>query len=53
MPAPKKGEQKGAAHVMLESLTDDKFHKLYFIYKPKDPKAVIQAGIAMLQFNAK
>ena len=53
MPVPQKGQQMGTAHVTLESVTDGRLHKLYFIYKSKDPKAMIQAGIAMLQFNAK
>ncbi|MEP6949343.1 MAG: ThuA domain-containing protein, partial [Ginsengibacter sp.] len=38
IPVPRKGEQKGTALVMLESLPGGAFHKLYFIYKPKDPK---------------
>jgi len=50
---PQKGELNGTAKVMLEPVTDTRFHKLYFIYKPKDPKTSIEAGIAALQFNAK
>lgn len=53
MPIPQKGRQTGSAHVTLESVTDGRFHKLYFMYKQKDPKEEIHAGISMLQFNAK
>jgi glucose/arabinose dehydrogenase/cytochrome c551/c552 len=53
MPVPQKGQQMGIAHVPLESAADGRLHKLYFIYKSRDPKAVSQAGISMLQFNAK
>ena len=53
MTIPQKNLLKGAAHVKLESITDNRFHKLYFIYKPKDPKVKIEAGVEMLQFNGK
>ncbi len=53
IPAPPKGSQMGMAHLALETAADGKFHKIYFIYQSKDPKAAIQAGVAMLQFNAK
>ena len=53
IPVPQKGQKSGIAHVTLESVIDGRLHKLYFIYKSKDPKAMIQAGIAGLQFNAK
>jgi cytochrome c len=53
MPVPQKGQQTGAAHVPLEPISDGRFHKLYFIYKPKDPKVLIEGGVSMLQFNAK
>jgi cytochrome c len=50
---PQKNLLKGAAHVTLEPVTDARFHKLYFIYKSKDPKVKIEAGIEMLQFNGR
>lgn len=53
MPVPKKDQRTGTVYARLEEVTDGKFHKLYFIYKPQKGKEAIQAGIAMLQFNAK
>ncbi len=53
VPMPQKSQKTGTAHVALEPITDGTFHKLYFIYKSKDPKAILQAGVSMLQFNAK
>jgi cytochrome c len=52
MPTPKKDDREGIARIALSPVDDGKYHKLYFIYKAK-PDAVIQAGISMLQFNAK
>ena len=51
MPVPKKGQRNGITHVTLEPTKDNQFHKLYFIYKPKN--GVIQAAVSMLQFGAK
>ena len=51
MTIPPKNPLNGAAHVKLESITDDRFHKLYFIYKSKDPKVKTEAGVEKLQFN--
>jgi len=51
MPVPQKGQRNGITHVTLEPAKDNQFHKLYFIYKPKnDP---LQAAVSMLQFGAK
>ncbi|MEO8764399.1 MAG: ThuA domain-containing protein [Ginsengibacter sp.] len=53
MPVPQKEAPNGKVFVALESVTDQAFHKLYFIYTPGDLKINIDAGIAGLQFNAK
>ena len=50
MPAPKKGQQSGIARVPLETtITDGKFHTIYFIYKPQQP---IVGGIRSVTFNS-
>ena len=53
MAAPPKGAVKSIVSVLLQPVTDGRFHKLYFIYKPQDANATIQATIGGLQFNAK
>ena len=53
MPLPKKGELMGIAHVKLEPLAGGGFHKLYFIYKPKDSMTAVQAQVTGVEFNGK
>ena len=53
MPVPQKGSQSGMANIPVEAVTDGKFHKLYIVYKPNNPKGAAQAGIMMVKFNAK
>ena len=53
VPTPQKNTKTGIAPVVLDQVKDGNFHKLYFIYKSKDPTAATEAGISMLQFNAK
>lgn len=49
--APKAGEKTAMAHIALQPISDGKFHTIYFVYKPKDPKTPIQVGITAVQFN--
>ncbi|MES1214903.1 MAG: ThuA domain-containing protein [Bacteroidota bacterium] len=53
IPAPKKDQRTGEVPVSLQAIQDNKFHKLYFIYKPGDLKNPVRAGIATIQFSAK
>jgi len=53
MPAPKKNQQMGIAHVPLVAVTDGAFHSLYFINKPDNSKSATATYVIMLQFNAK
>ncbi|MEP7318405.1 MAG: ThuA domain-containing protein [Panacibacter sp.] len=53
MPVPQKTQKSGMAHVAIEPVTDGKFHSIYFLYKPNNPKGTVQGGVIMLQFNAK
>jgi cytochrome c len=53
MPAPKKDQQTGATHVPLEAITDNRFHKLYFVYKPKEGAVAIPASVSKVEFSAK
>jgi cytochrome c551/c552 len=52
MPVPVKDAREGQAHIPILPTDDGKYHKLYFIYKGS-PDVVVQASIALLQFNAK
>lgn len=49
MPVPKKGQQFGIAKAHLETITDGKFHTIYFIYKPQQP---IVGGVMSVTFNS-
>ncbi|WP_216368597.1 ThuA domain-containing protein [Limnovirga soli] len=53
MPVPAKNSQMGMVHVPIEAVTDGKFHAIYVLYTPVNPKGTLQAGAAMLQFNTK
>ncbi len=53
MTPPQKTQMVGAIRVPISPVTDGGFHQVYFVYKPKDPNATIQAGISGVQFNAK
>jgi glucose/arabinose dehydrogenase/cytochrome c551/c552 len=50
---PKKDEKKGIVKMPLEAVTDGKFHKLYFIYKPQAGKEVTGTGISGVTFDPK
>jgi cytochrome c len=52
MPVPASGATQGQAHIPLLPTDDGIYHKLYFIYKGS-PDVVVEASIALLQFNAK
>ncbi len=49
MPTPKKGQQSGIAKIPLETVTDGRFHTIYFIYKPQQP---IVGGVRSVTFNS-
>ncbi len=50
---PKKDERKGFIKIPIEAITDSRFHKLYFIYKPVAGKAVTGTGISGVRFDSK
>ena len=52
MAVPQKTQKSGMAHLPIEPVTDGKFHSLYIIYKPNNPKGSVQGGIVSMQFNA-
>lgn len=52
MPAPAKGQRTGTAQVRLNSVTDGKFHSVYFIYKPGKTKLENPAGVSAVKFLA-
>ncbi len=51
MAVPQKTQKTGMARVAIEPVTDGKFHSLYIIYKPNNPKGAVQGGIISMQFN--
>lgn len=53
MPAPGKDQQNGTVRVLLQAVTDKRFHKLYFIYKAKAGTQAIQASVSSVEFRAK
>jgi hypothetical protein len=53
MAIPKKDEKKSIIKIPLEGITDSKFHKLYFIYRPQAGKPVTGTGISGLRFDSK
>lgn len=54
LPSQKNNKQPQATvHVVLQPVTDGKYHTLYFIARPKDPNEKAQAGIAFVQFMGK
>jgi len=52
-PPSDKKTQQGTVHVAIDAVTDNAFHKIYVISKPKDAKEIGQAGVAGLQFSNK
>lgn len=53
MPVPARNAQMGVTHVQLEPVTDGQYQKLYFLYKPNNPKGTLAAGLSALQFGTK
>ena len=53
MPLPKKDQKTGNINLPLETSTDGRFHKLYFVYKPKAGSGAITTAISGIEFNAK
>lgn len=52
LPMPKKDDRSGDVHVALAPVTDNQYHKLYFIYK-LSAKEPVRSGISTLQFLGK
>jgi len=50
---PKKEEKMGSIKIPIQAITDLKFHKLYFVYKPQANNVTTAAGISSLRFNPK
>jgi cytochrome c551/c552 len=48
-----KNNNSGDVRIALPAVEDKKFHKLYFIYKPKSDKTTIMGGATQLVFSAK
>ncbi len=53
LPPANKNSQQGMAHLNLEVTTDNKFHNLYIISKPRSKQEAGQIGIAAIQFNGR
>ncbi|MBS1597924.1 MAG: ThuA domain-containing protein [Bacteroidetes bacterium] len=53
MHVPAKNQQMGIAHVKIDPVTDGQFQKIYFTYKPNNPKGTATAAISGLQFDSK
>ncbi len=53
LPKPRQGTRTGSAKVRLNPVTDGKFHKVYFIYKPGRQKAETRIGIRAVKFQAR
>jgi len=53
MPVPARNAQMGAAHIKLDPVTGGQFQKIYFVFKPVNPKGTLTAGIGGLQFDSK
>lgn len=52
IPRPKATSKTGIIHIGFAPIADGKFHKIYFVYKPKDPNTALQGGLSLVQFNA-
>jgi cytochrome c len=52
MPKPRSNDQEGVAHIALLPVDDGKYHKIYFVYKPKEGETGATA-INLLQFNGR
>ncbi|HXL54610.1 MAG TPA: PKD domain-containing protein, partial [Chitinophagaceae bacterium] len=53
LPPQNKSTHQGMAHIALQTVTDNQYHTIYIIAKPRDSKEKAQAGIGAVQFNAK
>ncbi len=53
MAAPKKDAKNGTATIAIPAITDGRFHKIYFVYKPQHADDKLDAGISSVSFNAK
>ena len=50
MPAPRKGDKEGTAHIQMGSTSGNR--NLYFVYAPKT-KIAFQGAVSAVEFNAK
>ena len=41
------------AYIIAEQVTDNNFHKLYFVYKSITKDDKVQAGISSVKFNSR
>ena len=48
-----KKSKEEMGHLIIEPVTDNNFHNLYFVYKPISKDDKVQAGIASVKFNAR
>ena len=48
-----KKSKEEITHIIIELVTDNNFHNLYFVYKPINKDAKIQAVIFSVKFNAR
>ena len=53
MPTPKKDDKKGTASIPVQAISDGKFHKIYFVFKPQHADETLAANIVMVGFNAR
>lgn len=53
MPAPGKDQKSGSVPVRLNPVSDGRFHKIYFIYKPSKNETEMQAGVMGVKFAAR
>lgn len=52
LPKPGKDDKGGDIHITIPAIADNKYHKLYFIFKPVN-KIPVKAGIGGIGFNGK
>lgn len=53
MAVPKKDQKSGSANITLNSVSDGRFHAVYFIYKPGQNKPETPVGVSAVKFNAR
>ena len=48
-----KKSKEEITHIIIEPVTDNNFHNMYFVYKPINKDAKIQAVIFSVKFNTR